>query len=209
MTRIVAGTAGGRVLEVPVRGTRPTSDRVREAVFSRLEHQGSVDGAHVLDLYAGSGALALEAMSRGADDATLVDAARAAVEVCRRNVRALGLTRVRVAQQPAERFVREVPSRPWDLVFLDPPYDVAASELVQVLGHLAQPGALAPEAVVVVERRARDAEPSWPGGLGLVARKDYGETAVYYLEPFAGADEGDDGVPGADASAAGSVPTGS
>lgn len=200
MTRIVAGTAGGRVLEVPVRGTRPTSDRVREAVFSRLEHQGAVEGARVLDLYAGSGALALEAMSRGASDATLVDAARAAVEVCRRNVRALGLTRVRVAQQPAERFVREVPSRPWDLVFLDPPYDVTASELVQVLAHLTLPGALAPDGTVVVERRARDAEPAWPDGLELVARKDYGETAVFYLEPVA---------PGAEASSPESVPTGS
>ncbi|MFC8733434.1 16S rRNA (guanine(966)-N(2))-methyltransferase RsmD [Luteimicrobium sp. NPDC057192] len=204
MTRIVAGTAGGRVLEVPVRGTRPTSDRVREAVFSRLEHQGAVDGARVLDLYAGSGALAIEAMSRGASDATLVDAARAAVEVCRRNVRALGLTRVRVAQQPAERFVREVPSLPWDLVFLDPPYDVTAPELVQVLDHLTEPGALAPDATVVVERRARDAEPAWPVGLSLVARKDYGETAVFYLEP-----SGADGAAGADASASASVPTGS
>jgi len=192
------------VLEVPVRGTRPTSDRVREAVFSRLEHQGAVDGARVLDLYAGSGALALEAMSRGAADATLVDAARAAAEVCRRNVRALGLTRVRVAQQPAERFVREVPSVPWDLVFLDPPYDVTASELVQVLDHLTEPGALAVDATVVVERRARDAEPAWPTGLSLVARKDYGETAVFYLEPSAPDEAG-----GADASASESVPTGS
>ena len=188
-----------------MRGTRPTSDRVREAVFSRLEHAGAVEDAHVLDLYAGSGALALEAMSRGASDATLVDAARAAVEVCRRNVRALGLTRVRVAQQPAERFVREAPSRPWDLVFLDPPYDVTASELVQVLGHLVEPGALSPDGTVVVERRARDAEPAWPDGLRLAARKDYGETAVFYLEPSSGRDVDD----GADASEPARVPTGS
>ena len=154
------------MLEVPVRGTRPTSDRVREAVFSRLEHEG-------------------------------------AVEVCRRNVRALGLTRVRVAQQAAERFVREAPSRPWDLVFLDPPYDVTASELVQVLAHIVEPGALSPDGTVVVERRARDAEPSWPDGLRLVVRKDYGETAVFYLEPSAPAEDG------ADASEPVRVPTGS
>lgn len=226
MTRIVAGSAGGRTLEVPLRGTRPTSDRVREAVFSRLEHIGVVEGAHVLDLYAGSGALGLEALSRGAASATLVDAARAAADVCRRNAVALGFAAVRVARMPAERFVREVPGRAWDLVLVDPPYDVPATQLQEVLEHLAATGALSPGAVVVVERRGRDAEPAWPAGLALVQRKDYGETAVYYLEPSPasapaasgpasavpdaapGAGAGA-GAGGADESAADSTPTGS
>src|SRR5699024_8922034 len=96
VTRIVAGTAGGRALTVPKGATRPTSERVREALFSRLEHQGVVDGARVLDLYAGSGALGLEAASRGAAAVTLVDSARPAAAACRRNAATLGLTQVQV-----------------------------------------------------------------------------------------------------------------
>ena len=95
MTRIVAGRAGGRGLAVPTSGTRPTSDRVREALFSRLDHDGAVAGATVWDLYAGSGALGLEAASRGAREEVLVEAARQAAGVCRRNVVTLGLPGVR------------------------------------------------------------------------------------------------------------------
>ncbi len=104
VTRIVAGSVGGRSIAVPAKGTRPTSDRVREAIFSRLEHLDVLDGARVLDLYAGSGALGLEAASRGATAVTLVDSARPAADVARRNVAALGLTGVRVTTETAERF---------------------------------------------------------------------------------------------------------
>lgn len=204
MTRIVAGTVGGRTLQVPPRGTRPTSERVREAIFSRLEHLGVVDDARVLDLYAGSGALGLEAASRGAVDVTLVDSARAAADVARRNVAALGLGGVRVVTQPAEAFVAGVaaaaqrtavggeagasdPGRgghgPYHLVLVDPPYDVTAEALERVLAHLAVPGVLDPAAVVVVERSTRTPEPSWPDGWELVARKDYGETTVFFVGP--------------------------
>jgi 16S rRNA (guanine966-N2)-methyltransferase len=200
VTRIVAGSLGGRTIAVPPKGTRPTSDRVREAIFSRLEHLGVLDGARVLDLYAGSGALGLEAASRGAASVTLVDSARPAADVARKNVAGLGLTGVRVATETAERFAaslagaasgRGAGPRPsagaasgaLDLVFLDPPYDLAEDALAVVLTHLAAPGVLAAGAVVFVERSTRTPEPAWPEGLAAFARKDYGETAVYYAEP--------------------------
>lgn len=203
MTRIVAGELGGRSIAVPGKGTRPTSDRVREAIFSRLEHLGVLDSARVLDLYAGSGALGLEAASRGAVSVTLVDSARPAADVARRNVAGLGLTTVRVVAETAERFAAALAgagSRPGsgavsraasgttaalDLVFLDPPYDLDEDALVTVLTHLAAPGVLADGAVVVVERSIRTPEPAWPAGLAAFARKDYGDTAVYYAEPSA------------------------
>ncbi|GAA2235385.1 RsmD family RNA methyltransferase [Promicromonospora sukumoe] len=210
MTRIVAGSVGGRSIAVPAKGTRPTSDRVREAIFSRLEHLDVLDGARVLDLYAGSGALGLEAASRGAVSVILVDSARPAADVARRNVAALGLAGVRVTTETAERYAAGLAGRPaagpaasavpagtaapagpagaggaaaLDLVFLDPPYDLGEDELAAVLTHLAAPGVLADGAVVVVERSTRTPEPAWPDGLAPFARKDYGETAVYYAEP--------------------------
>ncbi|PZR52323.1 16S rRNA (guanine(966)-N(2))-methyltransferase RsmD [Xylanimonas oleitrophica] len=194
MTRIVAGTHGGRTLQVPPKGTRPTSERVREALFSRLEHYGVVDGARVLDLYAGSGALGLEAVSRGATHVTLVDSARGAVEVARRNVAALGLgAAARVVAEDAGRYaagLAAAPGDPLDLVLLDPPYDLSEEALGRVLADLAAPGVLAADAVVVVERSTRSPEPVWPAGLELLARKDYGETAVYYAEPNAPGEPG-------------------
>ncbi|MFC8923447.1 16S rRNA (guanine(966)-N(2))-methyltransferase RsmD [Cellulosimicrobium sp. NPDC057127] len=199
MTRIVAGTVGGRTIQVPPRGTRPTSDRVREAVFSRLEHLGVVDDARVLDLYAGSGALGLEAASRGARTVTLVDSARVAADVARRNVAVLGLPDVRVVAQSAEAFVTAAASEagasaqraggPFHLVFLDPPYDLGAEALERVLDRLAAPGVLDPSAVVVVERSARTPEPAWPVGWELLASRTYGETAVWFAGPPA-ADDG-------------------
>ncbi|QDW62858.1 16S rRNA (guanine(966)-N(2))-methyltransferase RsmD [Oerskovia sp. KBS0722] len=183
MTRIVAGTVGGRSLQVPPKGTRPTSDRVREAIFSRLEHYGVLDGAYVLDLYAGSGALGLEAASRGAQRVVLVDAARVAAEVCRANVKTLGLTNVQVVQDKAEKFVQSPPSTTWDVVFIDPPYDVSEAVVAELLRQLAATSALVEDAVVVVERSTRSPEPTWPTGWELLARKDYGETAVYYAGP--------------------------
>jgi len=192
MTRIVAGRFGGRTLQVPPKGTRPTSDRVREAIFSRLDHLDVLDDARVLDLYAGSGALGLEAASRGASEIVLVDANRRAADVARGNVAALGLQReARVVADSAERFAAGAApaggaaARGFDVVFLDPPYDLAEDALTAVLAHLAAPGVLAADAVVVVERSTRSPEPVWPAGLAPFARKDYGETAVHYAEPVA------------------------
>jgi 16S rRNA (guanine966-N2)-methyltransferase len=183
VTRVVAGTAGGRTLRVPPKGTRPTSDRVREALFSRLEHLDVVDGARVLDLYAGSGALGIEAASRGAAAVTLVDTARAATDVCRRNVAALGLEGVDVVTQRAERFVQGPVAHPWDLVLVDPPYELAEDELAAVLHGVTATQGLTPHAVVVVERSARSPEPRWPDGLERTDRRAYGETVVWFAGP--------------------------
>jgi len=187
VTRLVAGSAGGRTLVVP-RGsaTRPTSERVREALFSRLEHEGLLDGTRVLDLYAGSGALGLEAASRGAVAVVLVDAGRDAARACRRNVETTGLSGVEVREAPVERVLATEPGPPLvggaDLVLLDPPYDVAEDALASVLAALVGRGWLAPGAVVVVERGRRSPEPTWPTGLSRYASRRYGDTLVWSAE---------------------------
>lgn len=175
---------------MPRTGTRPTSERVREALFSRLEHEGVLDGARVLDLCAGSGALGLEAASRGATDVTLVDSARSATRVCQRNARTLGLPGVRVVTARAAGFLAGPAGAPVDLVLLDPPYDVAETELSAMLAPLVRQEDpwLAPGALVVVERSTRSAEPAWPAGLRRVTARRYGETRVWFAEP-------DDGAP--------------
>ena len=174
MTRIVAGTYGGRTLVVPPRGTRPTSERVREAVFSRLEHLGAVADARVLDLYAGSGALALEALSRGAASAILVESDAAAARACRANVRTLGLSaRAEVAQTTVERYLAG--AAPADLLLADPPY--ALDDLDDVLSALV--AVLAPGGTVVVERTTRAAPLRWPDGLVPDDDRRYGETHVW------------------------------
>ncbi|MEU0796646.1 16S rRNA (guanine(966)-N(2))-methyltransferase RsmD [Amycolatopsis sp. NPDC005961] len=181
MTRIVAGTAGGRRLKVPPKGTRPTSERVREALFNALETAGELDGAHVLDLYAGSGALGLEALSRGAADALFVEADRRAVDVLRGNVAALGLGgTVRAGQ--VETVVAAPAPRPYDLVLADPPYAVDAAALGKVLASLAAGGWLGEAALVVVERAARDGEPDWPAAFEPSRAKKYGDTAVFWAD---------------------------
>ncbi|TXK16412.1 RsmD family RNA methyltransferase [Homoserinibacter sp. GY 40078] len=187
MTRIIAGYAGSLALAVPKSGTRPTSDRVREAIFSALDARGLVAGANVLDLYAGSGALGLEAASRGAGSVTLVDHSRDAATSSRRNaervVRAApagAIPTIRTVVQPVQGFLAGAAGG-WDLVFLDPPYELTGGELVDDLLLLAT--RVAPDAVIVVERSARDTEPAWPAGLDLDRRTAYGETAVFWLSP--------------------------
>ena len=181
MTRIVAGTVGGRVLQVPRAGTRPTSERVREALFSRLEHLDVVDGARVLDLYAGSGALGIEAASRGAAHVTLVESARDAADVCRRNVTTLGLAgTVQVVAEKAERFAVRPTVAPWDLVLIDPPYDLPEDDLAGVLAGIGS--ALTAHGVVVVERASRTPEPTWPTTLVRLDRRSYGDTVMWFAE---------------------------
>ncbi|WP_348787464.1 16S rRNA (guanine(966)-N(2))-methyltransferase RsmD [Leifsonia sp. NPDC080035] len=187
MTRIVSGFAGSLALQVPKSGTRPTSDRVREAIFSALDARDAVRGARVLDLYAGSGALGLEAASRGAASVTLVEKSAAAAAVCRRN--AAAVTRAAPAASHPTVDVRAASvqsalasvSGPFDLVFLDPPYDLPDAELLGALQTLVP--LLAEDATVCIERRTRDGEPTLPDGLELLRSKAYGETAVYYAVP--------------------------
>jgi 16S rRNA (guanine966-N2)-methyltransferase len=182
MTRIVAGFAGSIELTVPGSGTRPTSERVREAIFSALEARDVIHGARVVDLYAGSGALGLEAASRGAAHVTLVDRKADALRsnaalVLKQAPRDARLTVVPIGQA-VQPFLDAARSE-WDLVFLDPPYELADAELSRNLAALMP--ALSPDAVVVVERSSRGAEPLWPDRFALDRRKDYGDTAVYWL----------------------------
>ena len=186
MTRIIGGRAGGRRLHTPPgEGTRPTSDRVREALFSAIEAwAGTWEGLRVLDLYAGSGALGLEAWSRGAAHVTLVEQERRAAAVITRNARDLG------AQLGAEidvrvRSVRAVLAAPppdgerYDLVVSDPPYPLPDADLAEDLAAVAR-GWLAPDALVVVERGRRSPEPAWPAGLAGWRSRRYGETTLWY-----------------------------
>lgn len=183
MTRIIAGFAGSLTLAVPRSGTRPTSDRVREAIFSALEARDAIEGAEVIDLYAGSGALGLEAASRGAAGVVLVERARPAADVCRRNADAVtraargSRPRIRVAARSVASYL-ETMTGEVDLVFIDPPYDLAEQALSRDLELLSTH--LAPDATIVVERSARSPEPTWPPGISPERRRDYGETTLWW-----------------------------
>jgi 16S rRNA (guanine966-N2)-methyltransferase len=187
MTRIVAGAAGGTPLvSVPGSMTRPTSDRVKEALFSRLDAFNVLAGARVLDLYAGSGSLGVESASRGAQAVDLVEFADRASGVCQRNADlingVLGRKVVTVHRSRVESFLeRTEDETQWDVAFLDPPYPLDEPALAAVLEKLARH--LAAGAVVVVERSSRSPEPSWPAGLERFAEKKYGETRLWFAEP--------------------------
>ena len=185
MTRIIAGGAGGRRLAVPSgRSTRPTSDRTREGLFSSLVAMfGSFDGLTVLDLYAGSGALGLEALSRGAADVLLVESDAGAAQVIKRNIEVVGLPGVRVVRDRVDRALRRGPgeaSPRRQLVFADPPYSLPDEELTAMLAELAEGGWLAGDALVIIERDARSAAPSWPPGFAEDRSRRYGETVLWY-----------------------------
>ena len=180
VTRIVAGSAGGRRIEVPPRGTRPTSERVREALFSALEATTDLPGARVLDLYGGSGALGLAALSRGAAHATFVEADRRAAQLLRRNAAALGFSAAQVRQAKAEAVLAAPPVEPYDVVFADPPYRVSDDQLGHVLRALAANGWTAPGSVIVVERAVRSGEVPWPEPLSALRSKKYGDTALHW-----------------------------
>jgi 16S rRNA (guanine966-N2)-methyltransferase len=184
VTRIIAGAARGRRLLTPSgSGTRPTSDRVREAMFSALESElGAFAGLRVLDLYAGSGALGLEALSRGAAHVLLVEADARAVRTIRSNIAAVGLPGARVVQSSVLRAIAAAPADPYDLVLADPPYATPGGEIEPVLARIAQ-GWLAPRATVVVERSTRDAPLNWPAGLDGQRTRRYGETMLWYGHP--------------------------
>jgi 16S rRNA (guanine966-N2)-methyltransferase len=180
--RVVAGVAGGRRLAVPPRGTRPTSDRVREALFAALEHDPGLDGANVLDLCAGSGALGLEALSRGSAHALFVESDRRAAGVLRRNVDSIGLPGAVVRVAPAGTVLAGPAERAYDLVLVDPPYDVPDAEVAGWLVAAAAHGWLAAGAVVVVERSARGAPFPWPPPLRALRERRYGETTLFLGE---------------------------
>lgn len=179
--RIVAGLAKGRRLAAAPDGTRPTADRTREALFSSLASTIQLAGARVLDLYAGTGAVGLEALSRGAAEAVLVESHRRALDVLRRNVQLVGLPGARVIGQPVAVFVATPPTQPFDLVYIDPPYAHHNAAIDALLSQLSTPQWLAPDAAVVIERAARDpfGTPSsqfvTPAG-----ERHYGDTVLWY-----------------------------
>ncbi len=181
--RIVAGTWRGREILAPKGATtRPTSDRVREAVFSAVRSRiGDLSGVRVLDGFAGSGALGLEALSRGADSATFIEPDRAARDAIARNAAALGAERL-VTVVPGDLFrlgVRMIPGAPFALLFLDPPYRIVPAQVSRLLEDLAGGGSLAPEALVVYEH-ATGVAPDWPDGFCSQGGRRYGTTEVSY-----------------------------
>lgn len=178
----MAGEAGGRRIVVPPRGTRPTSERVREALFSALESIMDIAEARVLDLYAGSGALGLEALSRGAGLAMLVESERRAVDVLRRNVITVGLPGAEVVAAPVASVVGKPAKAPFDVIFADPPYAVSDADLTAVLTALVQGGWTGPDTVLIVERSVRSAAPDWPAPLVALRSRQYGDTALHWAE---------------------------
>ncbi|MFF0018235.1 16S rRNA (guanine(966)-N(2))-methyltransferase RsmD [Streptomyces sp. NPDC005374] len=184
MTRVIAGKAGGRRLAVPPgNGTRPTSDRAREGLFSTWQSLlgGPLQGERVLDLYAGSGAVGLEALSRGASHTLLVEADARAARTIRENVKSLGLPGAEVRAGKAAQIIQApAPAEPYDLVFLDPPYAVTDDDLREILLTLRTEHWLAPEALVTVERSTRGGEFAWPPGFDAVKARRYGEGTFWY-----------------------------
>lgn len=187
MTRIIAGRAGGRRLMVPKGNrTRPTTDRTREALFSVLAswfgtQDDSVEtqclGLNVLDLFAGSGAVGLEAASRGAARVVAVESGRAAAALIVRNAASLGLT-IQVEPRRVSKFLGAAPE-PFDLVFADPPYDMSNDAIESFLNSLVV-GWLNHDALVVIERPARSSAFEWPDGFADMWSRRYGETILYY-----------------------------
>ena len=180
--RIIAGELRGRKLAAPKGdATRPTADRARETLFAMLTSRlGDFEGLQVADLFAGSGALGLEALSRGAGSATLVESDAEAVVVLRANVEHLGLSAAYVLAQPVERFLAggadSAAEQPrYDLVLLDPPYELALEPVLEQLHPW-----LAPDAVVVAERRTRRSTFAWPEGYARVRERTYGEATLWY-----------------------------
>jgi 16S rRNA (guanine966-N2)-methyltransferase len=186
MTRIIGGLVGSIKLASPAKSTRPTSDRIRESIFSRLEARNAVEATTVADLYAGTGALALEAISRGAAEAVLVERDGKAAAVCVANTytvqKALGKQGIDVATKVVNKSVKQFLLEnqvKLDLVFIDPPYEISNEEVSENLEALLP--TLNKDATVIVERSSRDQQPELPAGYELDDAKNYGDTTVYWL----------------------------
>jgi len=193
MTRIVGGGWGGRRLVTPAGEiTRPTAEKVRAALASSLAATGGLVGARVLDLYAGSGALGLELVSRGASSAVFVERDRAALISLRTNVEALGSASLTVLPGDVAAFLQRNRSGqdglgpagpaggPFDIVVADPPYDLSGDALTDVLAGLVRARLLTRHADLVIERRAKSGAPAWPAPLDGVRTKKYGDTLLCY-----------------------------
>lgn len=182
--RVIAGTAKGTRLGPVPRGVRPVSDRAREGVFSSLGDL--VSGAAVLDLYAGTGAMGIEALSRGASHAVFVDRAPRVVATIRQNLDRTRLAdRARVVRSEVGRFLEgpEVREGAFDLVLLDPPYDLGGAEVAATFGRLARSGALAEGAAVVLTRASRSSNDVVPVNWPVAKRLRYGDSVVTLFRP--------------------------
>ncbi|SBT37518.1 16S rRNA (guanine(966)-N(2))-methyltransferase RsmD [Micromonospora narathiwatensis] len=182
MTRIVAGTLGGRRIAAPPgAGTRPTSDRVREALFSAVQAELDLDGARFADLYAGSGAVGLEALSRGAEHVLLVESDARAARVIRENIAALrAAPAARLVTGKVATVLAAGADGPYDVVFADPPYAVPDEEITALSAALVDGGWLAPDALVIVERSSRTGPVTWVDGITPGRSRRYGETTLWY-----------------------------
>jgi 16S rRNA (guanine966-N2)-methyltransferase len=183
VSRIIGGVVGSLRLKGPAKATRPTSDRVKESVFSILESMDALDGSVVVDLFAGTGALGLEAASRGAKSVTLVEKDLAAAAICKENMALVdvGLRKsgaessIRLRQASAERFLKTA-SRA-DLIFIDPPYEFPDPQITKLLEQIPR----APRALIVLERSSKSKEPEIPENYSRLREVSYGDTVVYFL----------------------------
>lgn len=182
MTRIISGDLGGRRLVTPAgQQTRPTSDRVREALFGALSAARDLREAVVLDLYAGSGAVGLEACSRGASRAVFVESHAKTAQLIRRNISTLGLKdRAEVIPASVSSVMDKPPMHTFDVIFADPPYALDNDQLGKVLAQLVAGGWVAADADVIVERASRSGAVPWPQGLAEVRSRRYGESTLWY-----------------------------
>ena len=182
MTRIIGGVAGGRRIAVPPRGTRPTTDRVRESLFNIVTARRDLTGLPVLDLYAGSGALGLEALSRGAASALFVESDARAAAVIARNIDALGLSGATLRRGAVARVLAAGTASPVGLVLADPPYDVGDAEVNAVLSALTTHGWVREGTVAAIERAATGGVLTWPAGWSVWPRRVYGDTRLERAE---------------------------
>ncbi|KAB8288706.1 DNA methyltransferase [Bifidobacterium ramosum] len=199
--RVISGRFKGVALTTPKAGTRPTTDRTKEAIFSHLDSWGVLGDARVLDLFAGTGALGIEALSRGARELVAVEANGPAASLIAKTLTALKHQRAwrpdmsaRVIKVRAERFAAPAAgagARSFDVIFIDPPYAFETQACERLLADLVASGMAGERTVIVLERSARSEEPAMPGGWEISERRDYGETAVFYLEASVPAIDGE------------------
>ena len=184
---VITGRFKGMPLATPRAETRPTTDRTKEALFSRLESHGLLQDARVLDLFGGTGALGIEALSRGAHELVVVESSAQAAQLIAQTLTALrryagwqeGMG-ARVVHAKAERYAATAkPGEPFDLVLIDPPYAFASADCERLLRDLTARGLVARFGAIVLERSTRTAPPAAPEGWVMIDRRDYGETAVY------------------------------
>lgn len=182
MTRIIAGELGGRRLATPPGDrTRPTSDRVREALFGALSAARDLSQTRVLDLYAGSGAVGVEAISRGAAYAMFIESHPKTAGLLRRNLAGLGVSdRAKVVAASVPSILAEGADDPFDVVFADPPYSLDTDRIGSMLNLLLAHGWLSEDADIIVERSARDDALTWPEGLTEMRSRRYGESMLWY-----------------------------